>query len=204
MHTLTDEEFSSTALGALEQVFANNQPFSQPFTSHITARRIIYPCFATFDEAIPVSALVTAATQLGDQGCYITTELRTPDKPYHCYIPLSELEEGYAGTDERNLISTRLGMHVYNYYTTIFSDSGRWGIRIFEEGMGFLGGTQPFLQSLQALVPHLDEQVLLSLKALKSLELAGLQLTIEWLPELLTHMYGEELTITMLDENGWI
>ncbi|HIK14502.1 MAG TPA: hypothetical protein IGS53_04310 [Leptolyngbyaceae cyanobacterium M33_DOE_097] len=151
-----------------------------------------------------MSALVAAATQLGDQGCYITMGIRTPNEPYHCYVPLSELEAGYAGTDERNLIGTRLGMHVYNYYTTIFSDSGKWGIRIVEEGMGFLGGTQTFLQLLQALVSHLDEQGLLFLKALKGLELAGSQLTIEWLPELLTHMYGEELAITMLDENGWI
>jgi hypothetical protein len=201
VHTLTDTEFHIKAEPLLRQVFIHEGAYQQPFAPDVTDRKIIYPCYGNFKEAVPVEALIAAATEIGDTGCYISRGIYSPGEPIHCYVPLSELYEGYAGEPGSDkLIGAQLGMHVYNIYITIFSDTGRWGILITDDGMALLGGTSEFIQALQKYVPNLDAQVHLFLESLQVLKDDGLQLTIEWLPGLLTHIYGEEISQKLLQE----
>ena len=201
MQILTDIEFQSEAEPLFRQVFTGSDPTVTPFTSTVSARRILYPCFFDFEEAIPSKAIVRAAKTIGDTACYITKTIRSFEEPNHCYIPLSEFEAGYAGQPgSTNLIGVRLKMDVYGMYITIFSASGRWGLMLVEEGLALLGGTSEFVEALQANVPTLDKQVYAYLQDLKQSKLAGMRLTIDWLPGLLSHIYGDETGEKLLRE----
>jgi hypothetical protein len=213
MHVLDDVNFQIQAEPALRKVFADYAGTSQWFSPDITARKVIYPCFHSFDEAIPVDALVAAATEVGDEGCYITLAWRTPNEPYHCYVHLSELEEGYAGEPGNGkLIGIQLGMHVYNHYVTVFSASGKWGIQILEDGLALLGGAPEFMTALQKLVPNLDEQIYAFLRELFEAVCRDEAerrepdrepyFSAEWLYEILSQAYGQKVAAAMLREAG--
>jgi hypothetical protein len=201
MYALTDAEFEIEAEPLLRQIFNHSDPTVAPFAPNVSVRKILYPCFSNFEEAIPVRALVEAATSIGDAGCYISLWIKTPGEPNHCYIPLSEFEAGYAGPpDSDTLIGVQLGIHVYSCYTIIFSSTGRWGLMIVEEGLALLGGTPEFIAALEAKVPDLNQQVYAYLEDLRQSKLAGRRLTIEWLPGLLAHIYGTETAKRLLQE----
>lgn len=201
MHILTDTQFRLEAEHLLRQVFVHDNAYEQPFAPNVPVRKVIYPCFGNFKEAVSIEALITAATEIGDTGCYISLGIVESGQPSHCYVPLPELYEGYAGKPGSDkLIGVQLGMYVHKIYTTIFSDRGKWGILTAEDGLALLGGTFEFITILQRYIPNLDTQVYLFLESLQALKADGLQLTIEWLPELLTHVYGEETSQKLLQE----
>ncbi|MBW4537528.1 MAG: hypothetical protein KME43_00125 [Myxacorys chilensis ATA2-1-KO14] len=208
MYSLNDCEFQVQAEPALQKVFADYASTGQWFSPTITARKVIYPCFSSFEEALPVDALVAAATALGDEGCYITLDWRALDEPNHCYIPLSELQESYAGEPgSEKLIGARLGMNVFGHYTTIFSANGKWGIKILEAGLAILGGVPEFMDILQTLVPSLDEQIHSFLHQLfedtpQDNPEREPYFSAEWLYEILFQVYGQEVAATMVREAG--
>jgi hypothetical protein len=213
MHTLNDREFQIQAEPALRRVFADYASTGQWFSPSITTRKVIYPCFHSFEEAIPLGALVAVATAIADEGCFITLDWRTPGQPYHCYVPLSELEEGYAGEPEsEKLIGVQLGMGIYNHYVTVFSASGKWGIQILEDGLALLGGTPEFMNMLQELVPNLDKQIhdfLYELyEAIVRDEVDRPEpnktpyFSVEWLYEILFQVYGQKVAAVMIQDAG--
>jgi hypothetical protein len=175
MHTLTEAEFRLEAEPFLRQVFINDDQFDQPFLPNIVGRRIIYPCGGYIAPPL-INAVITAAANLGDTGCYISL-LKTSasvEKPNHCYIPLLEFLEGYAGTPRsEQLIGVRLGMNPYGSESVIYSASGKWGILQSYEQYGLLGGSLEFIEEIRRSVPDLDEQVYGFLDRLRGLLLAA-------------------------------
>lgn len=198
MYALTETEFRQEAEPFLRQVFVNNNAFDRPFAPNIIGRRIIYPCYSELEERL-VNAVISAAAALGDSGCYLSLVgiSGSYEDPNHCYIPLSEFIEAYAGTDEDKLIGTRLKMNPYGLETIIYSATGKWGILTSHEMYGLLGGSLEFIDQIRASVANLDEQVYGFLERLRGLlVVAGAYppdvTRNKWLPGLLAHVYGLE------------
>ena len=199
MYTLTNEEFEIQAEPWLRKVFTLNNLIVEPFMPEISARRLLYPCFGDLHDAIPMKTLVNAATLVGDHSCYISLGARNERGPFHCCIPLTKLQEGYDGQpNSPTLIGIQLGMHVYQPFTTIFSDHGKWGIFLCGDGLAILGGVPEFVGVLQDEIPNFDTQVYEYLESLKSFQEYGMNLTIEWLPGLLRHLYDKRQMEDML------
>jgi hypothetical protein len=200
MHILNDHDFRLCALPKMSEIFADHKTTGQWFSPNVNVRKLVYPCFGTFDEAISIETLVIAANKVGDDGCYITLGFKSfNNTPNHCYVPLSELQDGYSGrVNSKLLIGAQLGIHIYNIYTTIFSSTGKWGITILEDGIGILGGTVEFMTTLQELNPDLDNQVYSFLHSLKNLYANNSHLQIEWLRNLLIQVYGDRIAKLML------
>ena len=112
MHALTEAEFRLQAEPILRRVFVNDNPFGQPFSPSIAARRMIYPCECYVDQPL-IDAVIAAAAITGDTGCYLSLLWQHPDRPNHCYIPFSEFSEAYNGTEENGrLVAVQLGLEV--------------------------------------------------------------------------------------------
>ncbi len=206
MHTLTEDEFHLEAEPFLRKIFVHDNPFNEPFSSQVIGRTIIYPCEDENDLLI-IQALINAALNLGDTGCYISL-LPTgypSDNLCHCYIPLSEFLEGYAGTEEDQLIGPRLGINPYTSDSAIYSSQGKWGLMRSHEGHGLLGGSLEFIEEIRGSVPDLDKQVYGFFERLRLLLWdCGVNppdiTRNKWLPMLLTHVYGAEVAEKLLEE----
>lgn len=201
MHIVTEAQFKAEVEPLLRQVFLHDNYLQKPFSANVVERRIIYPC-KYYVESISTSAIVAAASQVGDEGCYIYRLWGSGSSgTVCCYVPLIEFVDGYAGVPGSNkLIGVRLGMNVYGEEVCIFSPQGTWGIMTTTEWFGLLGCVPSFLQVLQQLTPELDEQVYNFLEHLRLLNVdLGMGSNIsqnewlnDWLPDLLAHVYGKE------------
>lgn len=207
MHTLTEAEFRLEAEPFLRQVFVNDKQFDQPFAPNVVGRKIIYPCEAVIESPL-IDAVIAAAANLGDTGCYISL-LPTAypgDEPGHCYIHLSEFLRVYAGTKEEDVqLRLRLGMDIYWSDNVIYSASGKWGLMKSHERHGLLGGPPEFIEEIRAAIPDLDEQVYGFLERLRLLLVdTGRNppdvTRNKWLPGLLAHVYGPEAAAKILQE----
>jgi hypothetical protein len=200
MYALSDTAFELEAEPIFRKVFVKGG-LEEVFSSSIAVRRFIYPCSGFHEDGLPIKAIISAALDLGDTGCYFALGYPPIGQPVGCYVPLSELAEGYDGEpDSDNLISAKLDVDPDQINTMIFSASGQWGAFSFEGGLGFLGGNSIFFDRVRSFVPDLDQQVYSYLADLREDKLAGYRLTLEWLPGLLTHFYGNELAQQMLTD----
>ncbi|MBW4417928.1 MAG: hypothetical protein KME13_01715 [Myxacorys californica WJT36-NPBG1] len=200
MYTLTEAEFRKEAEPMLKRVFVDYDFTNQPFSSAITERRIVYPCGGSFDEAIPVKVLVSAATEVGDEGCYITSLWEDEGAPRHCYVSLSELLVGYGDTtgNDNQMIGINLGMDIYELDSVIYSAQGRWGIMMCHEYCGLLGGSPDFMAMIESGVPSFNMQVYDFFERYRGFRESGIEPTLGWLPPLLSHIYGQEVAKVML------
>ncbi len=205
MYTLTEAEFRKEAEPILRKIFVNygDDPGNQSFSSAMTERRIIYPCGGSFDEAIPVEVLVSAASEVGDEGCYITSLWRSEDAPNHCFVSLSEMLVGYSektGNDDQ-MIGLNLGVDIYQLESVIYSAQGKWGIKMSHEYYGLLGGSPDFMAIIESSVPNLNMQVYDFFERYRGFKESGIEPTLGWLPTLLNHTYGQEIAKVMLAES---
>lgn len=207
MYVLSEPQFKLEAEPILLRVFVNDNPFDQPFSPNVMGRIIVYPCEGAIDSPL-IDVLIAAAANLGDTGCYISL-LPTAypgDGPGHCYIPLSDFLEGYAGPPGSDmLIGARLGINPYTLDSVIYSASGKWGLMRSHERHGLLGGPPEFIEEIRAGVPDLDRQVYGFLERLRWLLVdAGVNppdvTRNKWLPGLLAHVYGPEAAEKILQE----
>ena len=201
MYPLTEEQFKAEAEPILRQVFVNDDPFEFPFSPNIQGRRIIFPHQGKIERPL-IEAIVNAASNLGDTGCYFTQLWPSPDRVNHCYISLSEFLDTYsAPPGSPKLISLQTNMEILSE-NVLYSAQGTWGVMLSHEYHGMLGGPPEFIEEIRRDIPDLDQQVYLFLNRFQSFKAAGMKLTLEWLPGLLTHVYGEEATEKMLKETG--
>jgi len=201
MYALTEEQYRVEAEPVLRQVFVNDDPFNHPFSSKVTARRIIYPCSSYVEQPL-IDAVIAAASKIGDIGCYISLIWSTGDGTDHAYVPLSEFIEAYTGPPGPQRIEVKLNMDIISE-NIIYSDTGRWGIMLSHECNGLLGGTPEFIEEVQAAIPDLDWQVYGFLRRLQGFKSdRPLSVTLDWLPGLLTHVYGSEAAEKLLQEAG--
>lgn len=196
MRVLTEAEFQIEAERFLRQVFSNDDPFDKPFTPNIPARKIIYEYFYRIESPL-IEAIVAAASSIGDTGFYFSALWRLDDEvteePYHWYIPLSEISTYIAGRDE--VFGTAL--HVEN---VLYSPQGKWGVMMSHEHHGLLGGSPSFMAEVCRLVPDLEQQVFGFLKYWQYWKTQPNSFRADWLPGLLTQVYGQETAEKMLQE----
>jgi hypothetical protein len=205
MHVLTDSEFHKDAEPILRQVFIHyeDDAIFKAFSSSITERRIIYPCCGGFDSAIPVEVLVSAASAIGDDSCYISNLWQYENEPNHCFVYLSEMLVGYSERTPCNddqIIGHHLGMDVYPLESVIYSTRGSWGIRLSHEHYGLIGGSSDFMEIIEDNVPNLNTQVYAFFKKYDGW--SNRQLKVDWIPPIIKHVYGEKKSKLMLERSG--
>ncbi len=204
MQTLTEAEYLSEAEPKLRQVFADDNPFTTPFKPSVSERLIIAP-YKFIIEPPLTEAVITAASSIGDQGCYLSLLWRdeTGSEPAHWYIPLSEFHHAYIGDENHQALIAYENPFFSLSENAIYSSQGEWGIIVTHEWFGLLGGTPEFISVIRSCVPDIGQQVLKFLEHIKDCkESNGSGTTLEWVRPLLTHIYGEEMTKLLMLEAG--
>lgn len=201
MHTLTEAQYQVEAEPIFRLVFASDNQFGETFTPNITARRILYPLSFYLEQPF-LQALIKAASSVGDTGCYLSRPWLDSNEPNHCYIPLSELLEGYVSSPgSEKLIGVQLEIELFTEYC-LYSSQGKWGLLLCYDYYGVLGGSSQFIEQVRRVVPNLDEQVELFLRNYQQEKADGAHLTLNWLPGLLAHVYGQETAKRLLRQTG--
>ena len=195
-----------------QRVFAENEPYDQPFASSIAERVIVFPCEILPDPFL-VSGLYAGATQVGDIGCYFSQLWRSKDEPNDCYIPLSELREVCGGLPstyqlpdtDLGINSSSLDLELYMNLileNVFYSATGKWGLMRSHERFCVIGGSPKFIEAVRQVIPTLDCQVYDFLEDYQLSKASGMHLTLEWLPVLLAHVYGQEAAEKLLQKAG--
>lgn len=242
MHILTEAQYQAEAEPVFRQIFATYDPSADDsiFTLNIASRRILHPCYGSVEPLSLMDAIIAAAANLGDTGCYILVDSLLQNRPRHGYISLSEFSADKSSPETQlglllasdyfiysecgkwglalsganygllggspppgpQRIEVKLNMDIISE-NIIYSDTGRWGIMLSHECNGLLGGTPEFIEEVQAAIPDLDLQVYGFLKRLQGFKSdRPLSVTLDWLPGLLSHVYGSEIAEKLLQETG--
>ena len=206
MHSIDEVKYSEEVEPILREVFLNDNPFDRPFSPTISDRIVLFPIWTHLESCL-IKCLVEAAKKVGDQGCYLSRLIEYGDNYDHCYILLSELSRFYASPSEfEQSISVQLHMVLSPEYV-LFSEQGKWGLLVAEH-FGVLGGSYEFIEKITKGLPNLQNQVYDWLNWIKNERmrtanqyLDGLP-KLDWLLELLTHIYGPEVSLEMMRETG--
>lgn len=170
IQVLREEEFQYKAEPALSRIFSSDNPFyPQYFAKDVPARRLLYGYHYCVEPPL-LDAVMAAASDVGDQGCYLTQlprvpELR-PEEPYHWYIPFCKIS------------AYREGDEVFGYAlileNVLYSPQGKWGLMMLTDGLAVLGSCSKFMESLRTRLPDLDSQVYGFLEDHQALQVSGL------------------------------
>lgn len=210
MRILSKTEYQQEAQPILRRVFNENKLYEQPFSSLITEKVIIFPCEDLADSLL-VNGLCTGAIQVSDIGCYLTQLWHAEHQLNNCYISIPELQASYGDSITINKSSnvdlnlSRVDIELYMDIIPdhlLYSATGKWGLMTSHERFGLLGGSHEFMEAVRRYVPDLDEQVYRLLEDYQLSKTTGMHLTLEWLPVLLTHLYGQEIAEKVLKETG--
>jgi len=203
MRALTEDEFRAEAEPFLRRVFISDNPFGPAFAPDVPVRRIAFGFEYDLKYVVKpplIDAVVTAASRIGDTGCYFTVLWRwsaneeVTEEPNHWYIPFSEFSAYREGSDEFGFAFLRENV--------LYSPQGKWGIMTSHEYYGLLGGTQEFMEEVRQLIPDLDEQVDGFLENWQHHKAHSRSAKTDWLPGLLTQIYGHATAEKMLQEAG--
>jgi len=203
MRALTEDQFRSEAKPALRRVFATDDPFDQqPFVPDVAVRRVVFGSDYDLKFIVRpplIDALVAAASSRGETGCYFTALGRMNQEEEgefnHWYIPFSEIA-AYNRCDDK------VFKLAFNWENVLYSPQGKWGLMTSHEGHGLLGGTQEFVDEVRRRIPDLDKQVYPFLKFWQYHKIHSKGAKTDWLPGLLTQIYGYETALEMLAEVG--
>ncbi len=203
MRTLTEDEFKSEAEPALRRVFASDTPFDQqPFASNVPVRRVVFGLEYDLKYIVRsplIDAVVSAASNIGDKGCYFTVLWRMNKEANgefnHWYIPFSEISV-YKRCDGK------VFNFAFNSENVLYSPQGKWGIMTSHEYHGLLGGSQDFMDEVRRQIPDIDEQVNDFLKLWQHYKIHSPGAETNWIAGLLTQIYGHETAKEMLLEVG--
>jgi hypothetical protein len=204
MYVIDEEHYRIEMEPILKQVFSLEDPDTDiSFTDNISERRILFLNSIYLDNSL-LNAIIHAAHSLEDEGCYVTLIDRISKQPNHCYIPVEEMHialvEGELHRD--------LKMLFWSDYA-IYSSQGRWGLLTTSGKYGLLGGSSEFIQQVELAFPALNNQVYDFLQYWKEEEIDAVKHTEHlemlirvktWIPNLLKHIYGDELAMRMLQE----
>jgi hypothetical protein len=85
----------------------------------------------------------------------------------------------------------------------LYSSAGNWGLIACHEYHGVLGSSPKFMEVVKKKLPNLDRQALIWLNYLQQEKVRGkAPRLLEWLPKLLTHVYGQEEAQKLLKKIG--
>lgn len=179
---------------AFHNVFHSPDPFDEPFQSKIEKRLILYP-FQYVPNNKQYIAIEAAAESIGEKNAYISQIEGYKKGPFregnHWQVRLSinpfkngfNHEDGWTGLME----------------TAIYSTHGSWGLISSHEWHAVVGGPNRFIETLAAKFPEVMTQTQNFLAAWKNnRDRYGVK--IDWLPNLLAHLYGPETSHKLLME----
>ncbi|WP_414552322.1 hypothetical protein [Anabaena sp. CCY 0017] len=209
MRILTESEYQIEAEPQLRQIFAHDNPFAKPFVPDVPEKLILSP-YKYIIEPPLTNALVAAALELGETGCYFSIlwrwrypQAKEAEEPSHWYIPLTEFHQAYVGSENYPPLIASEFPFFQMREGAIYSSRGTWGIIVTHEWFGLLGGTSKFFEIIRSQMPHIDEQVFEFLKHIKSgQENSSRGTTLEWVRPLLTHIYGQKTVNQLLLKSG--
>jgi hypothetical protein len=190
MYGLTERDYDLVAKPIYQKVFTGNNAFDQPFSQEISEKVILYPVDYYLEQPF-LDALVKAAS-IEDIGCYLTllqVDIQEFNEPIQAYLKLDELIDAY--------ISGSMPVDLFTDYS-LFSAKGLWGCMVSHEDHAVLGGSNLFMKVIRENIPNLDCQIhgwLQSYKIAKKHEF----LILDWLPNLLTHIYGMDQAQELLE-----
>lgn len=216
MHTLTKEEFEQQAEPLLRQVFKGNDE-TEPFVPHVEDRLLLYfPLGGNLErnhywEKQLAEAISQAAQSISDTGCYlassweanITTYGGSPKNRY-AYIPISELVE--ALTSSSNQVWKQLNI-LEGLGFCLCSNTGSWGLLTTVDEYAFLGGTHEFMRVVRQVFPDIEEEVVEFLHDVRLEQMYEEGTNVEWLDwlkQVLTHVYGSSKAQQLIANSGLV
>jgi hypothetical protein len=210
---LTEQEYVTEAEPFLRKVFIGDNATEAPFAPEVEGRKLLYRY--KYDLGLPLAkALASAATKIGDKECYLTVLWRpggfdsvgnwsySKDAAgfWHWKLSLSEMvaiEDDYNPEVQSWIEESDIG-DSSGLETVIYSVHGKWGIMLNHEGFVLLGGSAEFVAHVVEALPDIDNQVFAFLEEMRYIKENYIQATLEWIPNLLTELYGEENAVEML------
>ncbi|WP_107669627.1 hypothetical protein [Cyanothece sp. BG0011] len=196
MYILTELQYKKEAEPILKKIFIDDDPFGKCVNSSIEESLIVFPC-RSYIEPHLIEGIIKVAYKLKEKNCYLTNIFRYDDTPNHYYISLSELSEEYLRSSS-NISSNEVTLKIDDWIEyVIYSEKGTWGLMISHERHGILAGSSQFINIIRQSVSDLDNQVHLFLDKIESLRFSP-NATLEWVPELLYHIYNKEKAQEML------
>ena len=202
MLNLTSSEFHSIAEPLLRKVFVDDDLTGQPFSENVKHKHILFGNYHKIESPL-IDAILSAATTIGDSGCYISNlstwfpRNETDNNIYDWYTPLSEFIPAYTNYYDPSQFPSLSIVNPYSLPHTIYSDRGTWGILIQEEGFGLIGGCEKFIDEVNQSIPDLREQVDYFLDYIKYLK-EDPHSTLDWIPSLIHNVYEKETAERML------
>jgi hypothetical protein len=214
--SLTYDEFLAEAVPCIRRVFANLDPFREPFSTDVPCRMILYrPYLYSLDDD-ELASLAAAAKSVGDTKFYEVT-LTSIAAPIAYRSPNAKDDVGYASDptyvfflDEPTMYLERQApFEDPQWETALVSGSGQWGLLLSHENVAVVGGSERFLSTLLDSFPGVEvldwegqeratvppaEQVRLFLDDVGAWRRADEV----WLPAYLTHIYGAEQAETLI------
>lgn len=214
MNTISKEYFLNTIEPLLKKIFVSNDD-TKPFVNEIRERLLLYFPFVGGDEEKDyylwkklVESLAHANQKTGENGYYLVSDwqqypsIPTPHyKNHYAYIPQDEFVEAIAFTPGSSKgVWSQLKMYHLNY--CLCSTNGTWGLFRTSEDYGFLGGSLEFIQTVKNYFPEVENEVFRYLNQLRGEQISGEY--INWLRQLLVHVYGQESAEELLKKTELI
>jgi len=145
---LTETEVERRVRPARDRVFANLDPFGQPFTARLSDRDLLFP--VSFElEAGQLAALRGAAATVGDDSAFLLLLAGTPDEPHYWELPSADASP-YEPFD-------------FLLENALLSPSGQWGMLISSEDHAVIAGAPVFMQVIRERFPQSDHPTEMSL-----------------------------------------
>jgi hypothetical protein len=188
MEALSELEFKNSAEASLRSVFGTDDPYDKPFKTEITHRLLLYG-FRWELHSPWIEPIDSAIRTMGEGGFYVSA-LKRPmaeeqTRSYHWYVPLGEIDQ--------------YGSVIYSQQNAIYSCHGRWGIICSDEDHALVGGPEVLIEMIRNSVPDIDERVRKFLEMWRYYH-DNNKVSIDWLPGLLEHIYGNQVARRLLEE----
>jgi len=190
------QQFESNGKDAFLQVFQPvavprawayyPDPFGEPFTAAITQRCVLYPVL--FDAGYPWRlAIAIAAATVGDVAVFRTDTEHARGRSWHLYTQLTDQDTGFPYKSAESMVEYAL-----------YSPAGSWGVLVSHESHAVAGGSARFIATLAAnLTQPLAQQLDAFLREWKWRQTEW-KSQLDWLPQLLRHLYGAERAAALL------
>ena len=188
MEPITDIAFQKSIKAIYQSVFVNEDPYRAPFQPTMQPRLLLYWFrYGLLENEAWLVPVTEAIRALGEDGFYLTELGQPGPEPHHWYVPIDEA-----------------GLYIKTIYpreNAIYSTRGHWGIICSEEDHAIVAGPQGFIDIIYRSVPDWDYRLNLFLENWKGYYEQNNRIKIDWLPTLLSHVYGTEKAKKMLQDS---
>lgn len=183
-----------------------------PFLPHIKERHLIFFPIggdqkhnAMLENKL-FEAIAQASIEINSVGCYFIFAWNildvNADEGRHFYLPTKDLKDAliFSNTSNKEVIWEKFGFVQDSLGYCLCSVEGDWGLMKTIDDYGFLGGSSKFIQTIKSHFPGVEKEVSDFLYDCKLCEMGGEEIDINWIKQLLNHIYGEETAKKLLEE----